>query len=1232
MGIFDYLDKPKETPRPSGGVFDYLDEEPAGGVFAHLDKKPAGGVFAHLDAKPRFKSGGILANFGEDISNVASGFAQLPAVAVHAAMNPEDIPRMAGAAWTGLKEEFGEWRDPLARIYNKPFSSFLDVITVLDLPALAAKGGAAVAGKLGAKGAQAGLTKLGQAAEKITLPGMVKAARTGVPGFLENLPTSKYTGVEQIYADLRKRPSEKHLRSGTQRIVSRGTAEHMFELRDPQRAAIAPIYKDMNPREKHAAVFPVNYGYTVDEAMAKFGIPATRRGRFEKAVADTKLYSNDYGDKLIAMNMLSPEVAEKSRWMGVATREAMGDSFLVQRFEEPGKTRAMMGKPQGIYTTPGDVISPHSNLGGDQFFWRRNPSANVLNVDASSKIRTNRGHVSQPGGIAALRSIAGDTEFEKLAKMPKIELLALAKKEYPSIQWERYYDAHDILDALGGVKAKEAGYDAIFSIDKAGPQWNEYIMLSKNAGYPIEKTAMSAEEISKTAMQILDNPAEFTALQAKYAGNEPAYVTHHLEYLTKMKPGQVASFFAEAQKASQTLPGLQSKYKAPVFKKSKGFVAQEVLSGRYMLDTEKALISHADMVAKQMSTENMFGKILAMKNRDGSAAHPYIGTPDEFYKKVKAARKAGTQLPQENFNMFLEEKFAEIEAATGIKHVPFAPEGFLKFGRATVDSVGDVLKFYEKGVTLGELENIIHTNLGKSFNVTETLKAFEAVAEGLGAKMPEKMGMFVKRMPIYAMPVPVANFLKAYMQPQNAFAKLFISNLLQYWKMNVLGLSARWVVNNVLGNVIFNTLDGVGPKAYGMALKKGLQKYLPPEVSRTTMTKVESQIPNLGDMSGVPFGDTLKRAHEAFWGKSYAAGELPEGARQIANIIPAVNRTLQKGAGYVYAANEAVESFARNANYFQKALDEAGRTGKAAEDVLKSWGKGSAGRETAIKAVNEALYDYMSMAPWEKQFMKPYVPFYGFWKHASLFFLNLPFKHPMRAQALKMLSVMGNEVKEDRWEQETGGPAPQGQRYSTPIGQDAKKIHVARTTGWNPFSMVQTPNLGMVNPFVKVAGEQLTGVDAFTLRPFESNEWKLNRGGQMQNARTGELYEGPFGGGWPRSPAGPDILSHVARQFPIYQSIVEPAGQAASTMIHNVLKGEQIFDKTMVKQYPASNIFSPMPKAPYGQTQSIDILQNVLNLLGVPIGSIEAERIYRARAAGQKGLKSVMRKAAGEQY
>lgn len=158
----------------------------------------------------------------------------------------------------------------------------------------------------------------------------------------------------------------------------------------------------------------------------------------------------------------------------------------VQRIDEPGATPDF-DKPQGIFTSRADVKSPHAELGGEVSIWDKNPNAKVLKVNGDTPVTTNRGHLSSGAGagIQALPHLVGEVRAkELLAIRTKAELLPILKKEFPKVDWERYIrekgDAQDMLEGYAGMKAREAGYDAIEAKSKT-PEFDEYVGLTSES-------------------------------------------------------------------------------------------------------------------------------------------------------------------------------------------------------------------------------------------------------------------------------------------------------------------------------------------------------------------------------------------------------------------------------------------------------------------------------------------------------------------------------------------------------------------------------------------------------------------------------------------------------------------------------------------------------------------------------------------------------------------------------
>jgi len=179
----------------------------------------------------------------------------------------------------------------------------------------------------------------------------------------------------------------------------------------------------------------------------------------------------------------------------------------VQRFEEAGKAATTADKPQGLYTSPANVISPHADLGGDPVFYRTNPNANVLTV-RTGFVRTNRGMVGESAGLAALREILGEDEVARLVGLSESDLRRELQSSHPDIDWGRFTDAQEMIEAHAGIVSRAAGYDAIWAIDEAAPEFNEYVALTDTAlqpdrpDAPISTSRFTTNEVGPAAVEL----------------------------------------------------------------------------------------------------------------------------------------------------------------------------------------------------------------------------------------------------------------------------------------------------------------------------------------------------------------------------------------------------------------------------------------------------------------------------------------------------------------------------------------------------------------------------------------------------------------------------------------------------------------------------------------------------------------------------------------------------------
>lgn len=181
----------------------------------------------------------------------------------------------------------------------------------------------------------------------------------------------------------------------------------------------------------------------------------------------------------------------------------------VQRYEEPGVGRAGFDKPHGIYTSPADQESPHADLGGDRFLWKKNPEANVLSIDetkSGADIAIRRGAISAGAGVHAYRQLAGEDAFQEIKRMGKKQAAAFVADLDPSVDFTKYFDTQEIIEAAGAILARKAGYDAI-ELKGNEPKWNEFVGLTEKSMTPVDGGGTATTEPATTTPAQPESPA-----------------------------------------------------------------------------------------------------------------------------------------------------------------------------------------------------------------------------------------------------------------------------------------------------------------------------------------------------------------------------------------------------------------------------------------------------------------------------------------------------------------------------------------------------------------------------------------------------------------------------------------------------------------------------------------------------------------------------------------------------
>ena len=235
----------------------------------------------------------------------------------------------------------------------------------------------------------------------------------------------------------------------------------------------------------------VNFSRWSAEMISEFG--DTIRPYLRKIYKESRDYYNDLAKKY-AKSPTKPVKQPESKISELPQKIVVGGEGKiaipnqVQRIEESGVPLSSVKKPQGLYTTPSDVKSPHADLGGTKHTLNVNKDANILTVETGG---------NQSGGIAGLKQLLDKKEYDFLVKEPRLstdryksnfpkksELIDYVSKKYPDVEWNKYFDQQEILEGYAGMLARNKGYEAIWAVDKQSPQFNEYIGLTDNAFKP----------------------------------------------------------------------------------------------------------------------------------------------------------------------------------------------------------------------------------------------------------------------------------------------------------------------------------------------------------------------------------------------------------------------------------------------------------------------------------------------------------------------------------------------------------------------------------------------------------------------------------------------------------------------------------------------------------------------------------------------------------------------------
>jgi hypothetical protein len=363
-------------------------------------------------------------------------------------------------------------------------------------------------------------------------------------------------------------------------------------------------------------------------------------------------------------------------------------------------------------------------------------------------------------------------------------------------------------------------------------------------------------------------------------------------------------------------------------------------------------------------------------------------------------------------------------------------------------------------------------------------------------KTPE--GLQIKIKENIVLPRTIANeFNKVFADPGRfeMLARATWDRGTDVWRISVLALSPRWILNNTLGNLVLNTMGGVGPGGYMDAVQmssKAVKLMIETKRAGGKLTFDDALI-KLGVPEEVAQGMYRYEAGVAQLGGT----PITKGQKVIAGVTFPPRQ--------VYKFNSAVESFYRTAHYF----DKIGKGFNVAD---------------AIKSVNEFLFNYHKLTPIQRGVFRRIDPFWNWHKNIIRLAVSYPIKYPQRFLLLSYANKLGLEAYDDKLRaagiNPDNVPAYYKNMFLLPWKDEEGKDFYISLRGIDPLQdiMLGPSNL---HPIIKIILERAFKTNAFTGRRFTS----------------------PYTVYGEESKAVPPLWRHVLSQFPqfrLIEDIVHP--------------------------------------------------------------------------------------------
>ena len=360
---------------------------------------------------------------------------------------------------------------------------------------------------------------------------------------------------------------------------------------------------------------------------------------------------------------------------------------------------------------------------------------------------------------------------------------------------------------------------------------------------------------------------------------------------------------------------------------------------------------------------------------------------------------------------------------------------------------------------------------------------------------------------IYEIPIEVGEMLRRAVRPPSKWIKYLFETPADLLRLTALTFNPVWYIGNLIGNLMFQVMSGVGLSAYFRGSKATFKRIVPKDLLDEVSFALTSSLHEAERKGGYRAGKFFTNAPVA---RSFMAfNEKVENWSRRVTFVDALTKEAYKrkmltAAEAMFGSDELI------AKRIAPLMEEARVRGRNVNDVILGLKDGS-GVSEAINFTNKWMFDYNNLHPIDRYVMRRMVPFWTFVKNVNLLMLRLPFERP----ALFKVLTHATPVLEQRMHQMlldaiNDDDLPDYLEGHLPIGrtEDGSFIFLS-LRGLNPFSAfgsVEPLNplrslASMSNPIIKATVEHIGGRDVWSKRDLLHDEPMWDWGGRKYAIR-----------------------------------------------------------------------------------------------------------------------------------